>query len=731
MPLLRKGGSMLGKFYESVLDVELYRQMADLIYRLSEVKEKEQLYTGIKNGALFTIKPEMEMEDAFGFRYPGEVLERLDEKETVTKKQLRALGLALVLTKPLQNDGMFVGKQMPSFWKWMKRTLKPTDLYWIGIQYLMEDQQMELYHKLLDFPVQSIEEMVFIISLLPDEQSVWENVKGKLNQFLGKERLCSAYTHTEIYAWLTTRYHIRISGYRKKDIETLKYLMRLPFSYAKEGSIARKKLLEAGYSVQEIMFISMSLLYQVSACDLLKKTGLTVERMAVETCMLFLSGKGEFLDQAGELCARLLKDYGRFDVCLDGTNRIRDYLYQSLKVENVKTYQILLLDDMWDSMHSNWFLIDLTDAKWQELYSLIERDSFDKWVFETLKVKPYTKNQMERYLQVYQDLTNEDFYQHFWKIEDSDLKVIFRKLADLGLVYPLGLLKSYLEEYQSNKEEAGKKWIMMIQYLKAYMEGLKTPEAVEMVFQIEKQFGISSREPFPIEKLFLDSIGIDNEYRGLYFESMDLIRPFLDIKGHQQMFCIVEQYMLKMHPEKYISFLIKVLSSEDNFFWFPKEEARKVFWKLAEISKNQSELDRLRRIYLTEEDFEAVKAERREREQRHLLVKQRKKIRDIRKDFSLYVAKARKTGCQFETLWNYVQNGMHDWKSQKERNYIIKRYLCSLFQNKTQVILEKKEIENLCKLAQFLFSEEELTFFEMREILGLIELKEEKLDEAV
>jgi len=89
MPLLRKGGSMLGKFYESVLDVELYRQMADLIYRLSEVKEKEQLYTGIKNGALFTIKPEMEMEDAFGFRYPGEVLERQDEKETVTKKQVR------------------------------------------------------------------------------------------------------------------------------------------------------------------------------------------------------------------------------------------------------------------------------------------------------------------------------------------------------------------------------------------------------------------------------------------------------------------------------------------------------------------------------------------------------------------------------------------------------------------------------------------------------------------
>ncbi len=270
----------------------------------------------------------------------------------------------------------------------------------------------------------------------------------------------------------------------------------------------------------------------------------------------------------------------------------------------------------------------------------------------------------------------------------------------------------------------------MFQYLKAYMEGLETPEAVEMLFQIETLFGISSRKPFPIEQLFLDSIGIDNGYRGLYFGKMELIRPFLDIKGHQKIFCITEQYMLKTHPEKYSSFLINVLSSEDNLIWFPKEEAKKVFMKLVEMSKDQNELDRLRKIYLTEEDFEAVKAERKKREQRHLLVEQRKKIRDIRKDFSLYVAKARKTGCQFEKLWKYVQKYNYDWKNQKERNYIIKRYLCGLFKNKTQVILEKKEIENLCKLVQYLFLEEELTFFEMRQILDLIENKEE-LDAAV
>lgn len=95
------------------------------------------------------------------------------------------------------------------------------------------------------------------------------------------------------------RYHMRIKGYQKKDIDALKYLLRLPFSYAKEGSVARRKLIEAGYTAQEIMFLSMYLLYQNCAFDMLKKDGLTAERMAVETCMLFLEGNGEHLDVVG------------------------------------------------------------------------------------------------------------------------------------------------------------------------------------------------------------------------------------------------------------------------------------------------------------------------------------------------------------------------------------------------------------------------------------------------
>ena len=106
---------MLRKFYETVFDVELYCQMADLICRLSEKNNKEQLFWRIQQASLFLEKPGQEMEEDYGFRYPGEVLERLDEKAEVTERQLRALGCPWRKRKSCRMTGCSLGnRSLPS-----------------------------------------------------------------------------------------------------------------------------------------------------------------------------------------------------------------------------------------------------------------------------------------------------------------------------------------------------------------------------------------------------------------------------------------------------------------------------------------------------------------------------------------------------------------------------------------------------------------------------------------
>ena len=731
---------MLAKFYEDVFDVELYSQMIDLICRLSGRAQKERLYKELENSMLIFRKPAQGMEEAYGLRYPGEVLERLDEKETVTKRQLRALGFALAGTKELQNDGMFIGKQKPSFWKRMKRTLKQNDLYWLGIQYLLEDSR-ELHEKLSDFQAQSVEELVFILSLLPDEHFLWEKVKGRLNFFLGKGRNFTVYTHTEIYVWLVTHYYKKVKGYQKKDIETLKYVLRLPFSYAKEGSVARRKFVEAGYTVQEIMFLSMFLLYQAGTPKMLKKDGLTVERMAVEMCTLFLEGKGEHLDVAGDFCRQILKDYSYFSVRLEDTTSIFDRLYQILKVENVRTYQLLLSCDRNEEKHSEWFWIDLTDSRWQELYSLIGKDKFRTWVFRTLSQKQYGKEKMEQYLSAYQELTGGSFLNHFWNMENYNLNGIFSKLAEMEMLCPLCLLKEYLSECQSNQEQADKKWEFMADYLKAYMKGLQTPKAVEMLFWIAEEIGISDKGLVAAEDLLFESFGLESGCRSNYyrfygstasfsFTGIDLIRPFLSIEEHRKLFHIIERHVFLNYPDRYFSFLVGVLSKEDHLLWFPKEEAREVFLALTEAGRQQQGLENLRKIYLTEEELDEFNLKRQERKKRRLLIEQRRTIDAIRSGFTRQVAEIRNTDRHFAGLYDYVQGYCYESEEKKERHYITKKYLCSLFQRGSSMVLERKEVGSLCDLLKFLFLKEELTFAEVKWILGFVEVKENREEAA-
>lgn len=730
---------MLGKFYENVVDVELYCQMVDLIYRLSEHTNKEQLYRWMENSALFFCRPNQEMEDAYGLRYPGEVLERLDEKETVTERQLRALGLALAETKEVQNDGMFIGKQKPSFWKRMKRSLKKNDLYWLGIRYLEEEKTRELYEKLLDFPVQSVEEQIFVLSLFPDDHAVWEKVKGKLNLLLGKERKCSVYSHTELYAWLVTRYHGRVKGYQKKDIMALKYLLRLPFSYAKEGSAARRELLKAGYTVQEIMYLSMYLLYQAHAADMLKKDGLTVERMAVETCMLFLEGDGEHLDVAGDFCRQLLDDYRSFHVRLEDTTGIFDRLYELLKVENVQTYQLLLSCDRNEERHSRWFRIDLTDPGWQELYFRIDENLFIRWIFETLSEAQYGKEKMEQYFAVYQELTGESFLNHFWNKKNYNLNRIFAKMAEMDILCPLSLLNEYLSERRSDQEQTDKKWENMADYLKTYMKGLQTPKAAEMLFLTAEEIGISDQGLFAVEDLLLESVGMGYRCGNRYYNSnvsfnfsgMDLIRPFLSMEEHRKLFQIIERHIFVNYPDKYFSFLIGVLSKEDHLLWFPREEAREVFLALTETACRQKQLENLREIYLTEEELDEFNLKKQERENRHLLLEQKRKTDAIRKDFTRQVAEIRNTERHFSGLYDYVQKYCYESDEKKEKRYITSRYLCSLFQQENLcLILERKEAGSLCELLKFLFMKEELTFAEVKWILGFVEVEENRKEVA-
>ena len=109
--------------YKDWLDPVLYRQMVSMIYQLSSNADKEAFLKQERENSLFYGICEHSMEEEYNLHYPGEVLERMKERRTMTKPVYRALGLALAGTSCIQETCMFNGTQKSGFWKQFGKVL--------------------------------------------------------------------------------------------------------------------------------------------------------------------------------------------------------------------------------------------------------------------------------------------------------------------------------------------------------------------------------------------------------------------------------------------------------------------------------------------------------------------------------------------------------------------------------------------------------------------------------
>ena len=259
------------KIYEKWLDITLYRQMTNLIYKLSSNEEKYKIYMQLKENDMFLEKPKVDMETAYGLHYPGEVLERIGEHLTLTKQTYRALGLALARMMPLQETCMFNGTQKDLFWKKMKQILGEKDLFLISINYICEEKEKNRWKQAMHaYPFERAEEMLFAMSILPDDETLWEGIKQKLADSFSKNRKISVFTEWNLFVWMVGKVMTKLKGYRKKDLDILAHDIRQdplhqiqPFLGAKAGDHAHKGRILL--NLQAAFLLERSLLHGLAA----------------------------------------------------------------------------------------------------------------------------------------------------------------------------------------------------------------------------------------------------------------------------------------------------------------------------------------------------------------------------------------------------------------------------------------------------------------------------------
>lgn len=706
--------------FDKWLDIRLYRQMKALVYLTCSKEDKYGLNRENKEYELFTGETEKTMEEEYGLHYPGEVLERIGEHREITVRQIRALGLALARTKNLHEDNMFIGNQLTVFLKKMNAVAED-DAFLLGIRYLMDEKtKKQSYEAFVHHPYGELAEILFALSILPKDDSLWEAVKGKLNAKLGKERDFSVYENMQVYIWLAQNFQFRVKGYRKKDMDAFKYLMRLPFENAFVEGTVRKKLLENGYGVDEISYLNCTMIREVSLPDGIRMESITAEKMAIEACRYFLNAQGDCTPQAYELCRDLCRTYQTFRIKVTGYDGLADALSDKVAVKNMDSFMILYPYLGKKKSVRWWSQFSLTDPKWDALYRKLSREEYDGCVTEAL-LAGNDAGKLAENLKRYEEITGEDYRQQFWKETEYHSLKVFAHLADYGAIPVKEYLEQSLLEYNQDEAAANEKWKHMAWYLQRYMNGVSTYEAYAMLKLLVEKFGVSEKKGLYSAGKVLKSCFVYE--RGYYTsqKKLEIFRPFLEAEEHQSLFSWIEEYVFRSETEDYEKFLIAVLEQEDNLLWFPKEDARAVFFCLWEKTENKEGLIPLQSLYLTGQEQQDLQSRENFIRERKDLKRRMETVKEMKLEFTEKIAESRGKAGQFLEISHFIRRQPYGYTDEAKK--IASGYLRA-FAGRGKIYLQKKmDLEELFSLLSSLYTGGILEMEEIREIVGKVEMK--------
>lgn len=710
------------KIFEPLIDETLYVQMKELIYLSCTMEDKYRRKQTQEAFELFKKTANTSLKETYGLSYPGEVLERLGEHREITPKEIRTLGLALARTKELQENSMFVENQLSVFLKRLYALPMEKDPFLLCIRYVLDDKKKaSYYHMLLQYTYTSVAEILAVLSFFPQDDTIWDKVKGRLNELLGKKCQISVPESPAVYVYLSQHFYFRMKGYRKKNLEVLKYLMRLPFSSVLgSGKLTEQKLKENGYSSMEVLFLNGILIHEVKHPETVAAYSITAEKLAIEFCRQVLDAKQEYPEPFYEFCSTLCRIYKSFTPKVQGYEDLPAALGPLVKIKNVKSF-FVLYPYMNDTDRRHWMQINLTDSKWDVLYGKLPTEKYDLCVTETLETEQNASKLKDSILH-YRELTGNDYTNRFWEEYSWKNRSIFEHLVNKEVLPAANLMDAFLTEYLEDEKKAVDKWKNMVWYLHAYCKKVKHLTAYQVMERYAERIGVADLPHiFSAKEIWESCFKEKGSYARRNEYDMDMVREFLTPEQHQKLFSWIDAYIFQYHTGQYQRFLLHVLSQEKNLLWFPKEDATDIFQYLGDVIGEFELPTQLRKIYLSEQEQEELKRrellKKEEQENRKL----RHELREMRYAFSVIVAKTRKKAGQFQELNRFLNTYSYKPVYRRELTRCMTSYLRDYFAREPVYLYGPQDLEELLSLLTFLYCEKRMQLKEIKDIFCRVE----------
>ena len=675
------------------------------------------------------------IQQKYGFRYFGELLERYEDRIGSDIADTRAIALAMAYTKDLLTDEMFVGKQKNDFLRKITK-LSDTDIYLKGalcqlgkgetdVRWLLDDLVHTAYVETQD--------LLFVMSLFDDFEQAFTTFKPQLIRLLSAERTIAVNGNTAIFCWLIKRLRQcpGIKGIRTKDMALFRALMELPVSFVKAGSRHHSILLNNGYTALDIVFLNSIVIRFRPTRDTLDLDSIVSEKIAVAMCTIFINSDNAHTLDAYEHLTWLLKKYSSFAIKIGGYNGIYDAIKGGIKFANPQTflwlYKLIEPKDL--------FRFDVMNEKWDVLSKELSSDSY-LWLFNRELVDGFgedlPKTQPQELIQKYEMLTGLSYLAQFEHEHKYDRESAFAVMVKSGIINLVDKFEScpdikILSGNYSNEDKSA-----MLEYIEDFIEGIRSREAFDFFRYFLNKYSFDDMHKLfapkgygrSVDYIFVNQLykGWSNSYNDRDKSRFDITRSFLSNDEHRELFGWLDDYMFRYKANGYSQFAALMLADDFISSLYPHDELRSIYNIVKDTDCDfikSWESYSLKKKYLTEDELQAESDAKEAQEKERKRIENENLIQSLKdKLISIYDG-------SFASLHTFLDKRENSWQNKKEALTVAAEFFVPTLTEK-EYALCNEEISHFLNIATKLFKSDMLTFDCFKNhISKVVEIKEE------
>ena len=580
-------------------------------------------------------------QEQYGFLYLGELLERYEERFGMPEADRRAIALALGYTRDIATKEMFVGSQRADFIQTVERAAQG-DVYLTGALYLLSEGDSEgpAYEKrLTERQYARTEELVFAMSLFEPERALALS-KAQLVLLLGPNRTMPVLENAGIFGWLVGRLSPLKKLLKSKEFAPVRALLTLPVSFVRPGSKPYDCLKAYGYTPLEIAYANLAAVDGRWLDNGLNPFGLSAEKIAVQLFRTVLTQEEPLPADVYPQLTQAYEKHSKFEIKYCETHKLADTLKTGVRIGSAETMAWFIQRD--SVFHPAVDSFDVLEAKWDSLANTLKDDDY-RHLFENSLTDQMSGAELKDRIARYDALT-QGSYLDFYRKHQNGRRFSLLVNADLFDLWA---------EFQNSRPGQDTAAPGMMDYIRAYLEGVRTPQAFRFLQKFMPQYGCTG-----LNELFCGhgrefdhQLWTANSYSGVSV-TLTLQREFLadDPAGQLLLLHWAEEYFFTVKPAHYLAFIQAALENERATGLLPQEELRKLFdLLLTQSTLSAYDANSLKQRYFTPEELQADQKARDAEELAEKRQKQDAEILALREEY------AQKADGTFQSVWKFIE----------------------------------------------------------------------------